>query len=93
MYMKQMDIVQLVEGNDYPTAGQLFFNVMEEVIPNGDVVVVDMAGVDALPSMFLNMSIGKYLEKYGSASLSGKLKFKNITASQVRRIKEYMSRF
>lgn len=93
MNMEQLDISKIVGANDYPTAGQMLYDMMEKIIAQGDVLVVDMSGVDTLPSMFLNMSIGQYLEKHGAKSLSGKLKFKNITASQVERIKTYMARF
>lgn len=90
--MCRINIKEILKDRDYPTAGEYVYSIMEECIPNSEVVTLNMDGVDTLPSMFLNTSIGQYIQKYGPDSLKGKLAFEKIMASQVTRIKEYMSR-
>jgi hypothetical protein len=51
-----------------------------------------MEGVEVLPSMFLNASIGRYVEEHGIASLKGMLSFEKILSSQLTRIKDYLNR-
>lgn len=80
-------------NRSYPEAGNLLFEMMEKYISAHEKLILDMSGVDSLPSMFLNNSIGLYLERHGDNSLKGKMIFENITASQVQRLKEYMLRF
>lgn len=91
--MKKIEIQTLIEDCDYPTAGRKLYDEMVRTIAQGDQLVVDMTGVDCLPSLFLNTSLGSFLERFGSDSIKGKLLFENITASQVGRIKDYVSRF
>lgn len=51
-----------------------------------------MVDVNALPSMFLNTSIGRFIEEHGFDKLKEKVSFSNIGASQAQRIKEYIQR-
>lgn len=78
---------------DSVVAGNILYDIMEESITNGDGLHIDMTNVDCLTSVFLNVSLGKYLEKHGKASITGKLSFSNISSSQVGRLRDYMSRF
>lgn len=52
-----------------------------------------MTGVESLPSIFLNMSLGRIIEDFGEEALKGKLSFKNITKAQAERVKDYLNRF
>ena len=90
--MCKVDIRSLLEGRNYPEAGDALFEMMKDSVEANGRVVLNMEGVDSLPSMFLNASIGRYLEDFGNDSLRGKLSFEKITAQQAARIKEYISR-
>ena len=90
--MCKIIIKDILKDNDYPQAGGYVFDVMEKCIPNGETVTLNMEGVEVLPSMFLNASIGRYVEKYGIASLKGRLSFEKILSSLLTRIKDYLNR-
>lgn len=85
-------IKDILKDNDYPKAGEYVYGIMEKCIPNGETVTLDMEDVDLLPSLFLNPSIGRFVEKYGLESLRGKLSFEKILSSQMTRIKDYLIR-
>ncbi len=52
-----------------------------------------MTGVAILPSMFLNMSIGKFIDNYGVDVLKAKISFHKISVSQANRIKDYVQKY
>lgn len=82
-----------MQNNTYPEAGYALFLLMEEHMEKGEKINLDLAGVDVLPSMLLNMSIGKYIETYGYKELQKRLSFSSITKSQAERIKDYVSKY
>lgn len=84
---------QLLASDDLITAGKKLFDIMDEYASKDEKVIVDMESVTSLPSMFLNVSLGCYMDKYGPDSLKGRLSFNNITKVQVERIKDYISRY
>ncbi|MBR1834789.1 MAG: STAS-like domain-containing protein [Bacteroidales bacterium] len=91
--MCKIDIKALLEGRNYPEAGDILFGLMSDSLKKGEKVILNMEGVDSLPTMFLNTSIGQYIKDHGKDSLQGNLAFEKITAQQVVRVKEYLSRF
>jgi len=46
----------------YPEAGEILFDMLAEKIKSENKIVLDLDGVVSLPSMFLNMSIGRFLK-------------------------------
>lgn len=82
-----------MQNNTYPEAGYALFNAMTACMDKGENINLDLSGVDVLPSMLLNMSIGKYIETYGYTELQKKLSFSSITKSQAERIREYISKY
>ena len=52
-----------------------------------------MTGVAILPSMFLNMYIGKFIDNYGVDVLKAKISFHKISVSQANRIKDYVQKY
>lgn len=52
-----------------------------------------MEGVSSLPSMFLNVSIGKFIDKFGFETLKKKISFAKITKLQAERLTDYISRY
>lgn len=92
--MKTIHLNKLISGKSFPEAGSLLFNEIESNIPtDNDKIILDLADVSALPSMFLNVSIGKFIEVHGLETLKNKIVFSNISTSQVERLKKYLSSF
>ena len=56
-------------------------------------IVLDMTGVSILPSMFLNMFIGKFIDNYGVDVLRSKVSFHKISVLQAQRIKDYVQKY
>lgn len=46
---------------------------------SSDKITIDMEGVSSLPSMFLNVSIGKFIDEFGFETLKKKISFTKIT--------------
>lgn len=91
--MCKIEILPLLAGNTYPEAGAKVFDLMRQCINNGHRIELDLAGIDALPSMFLNVSLGRAVELYGVDKIKSGLMFSNITTAQIERIKQYISHF
>ncbi len=85
-------IKDLLDGRTYPEAGCLLYDQIVDMISTDERVVLNMVDVNALPSMFLNTSIGRFIEEHGFDKLKEKVSFSNIGASQAQRIKEYIQR-
>ncbi len=90
--MCTINIFELLENQSYPQAGDALYARMLHELERENKVVLDMSGVDSLPSMFLNTSIGRYINEYGFDKLREKMSFSNIGASQAQRIKEYIQK-
>lgn len=52
-----------------------------------------MEGVTSLPSIFLNVSLGKIIDDYDIEILKKHISFSNITRSQAERLKDYLIRY
>lgn len=52
-----------------------------------------MEGVSSLPSMFLNVSIGKFIDEFGFETLKKKISFAKITKLQAELLTDYISRY
>ena len=83
----------LATKKNLPDAGKVLYDALNNAIKTNSKVVVDMTGVEALPSIFLNMSLGRIIEDFGEEALKGKLSFKTITKAQAERVKDYLNRF
>lgn len=79
-----------MNGKTFPESGTLLFNLIEEKLPNENKIIIDMTDVITLPSMFLNVSIGKFIEIYGVEKLKEKIAFAHISTSQMERLKIYI---
>lgn len=82
----------LMENRTYPEAGEALYDILVEKIDCEDKIVLDMQGVVALPSMFLNTSLGRFIETYGVDLLKQKISFAKISATQAARIQDYIRR-
>jgi hypothetical protein len=90
--MYTIDLQPILTNNSYPDAGLALYRRLIDKIENEDKIILNLKNVDILPSMFLNMSIGKIIEDFGVDKLK-KITFAEITKSQAERIKDYVTRF
>ncbi|WP_455628438.1 STAS-like domain-containing protein [Parabacteroides chinchillae] len=85
-------LYDVIEGKDFPDAGNSLFDLIKKNMNSCDKITIDMEGVSSLPSMFLNVSIGRYIDEFGVDSLKKKISFVKITKAQAERITEYISK-
>lgn len=84
-------LYDIMQNRSYPESGNVLYDQMVENISSSEKVVLDLDGVVALPTMFLNVSIGKFLDTYGVDELKQKVSFARVTASQAERLKNYIN--
>lgn len=83
----------VMQGRTYPDAGMELFRMLEGKLETENKIVLDMEGVLSLPSMFLNVSIGRVIEEYGMDVLKQKISFTHIRATEATRLQDYVRRF
>ena len=76
-----------------PDAGNLFYSRIVDGLENSDKVIVDMTDVTALPSVFLNVSIGRLIDEWGMEKLKRSMAFTMITKQQAVRLRDYMVKY
>ena len=57
-------------GRNFPDAGDYVYNLMLPGFDTDDACIWDMQEVSELPSMFLNMSLGRFIKDRGATSVS-----------------------
>lgn len=88
-----INLKSFLDGRNYPEAGEMFYSEIIKHISKTDRIVVNMSDVDLLPSMFLNVSIGKLIDEYGKQKVKDTISFTMITRSQAARLKDYFERY
>lgn len=91
--MITISVLPIMNGKDYPSAGESLYVVIMQNIQNQDKIVLDMSGVSMLPSMFLNTSLGRIISEQGVPYVKEKISFSNIKASDAQRLSDYVRRF
>ena len=81
-----------MEGKTFPQAGSELYDILVQKMDEPK-IVLDMTGVTILPSMFLNVSIGKFIDNYGLDTLRSKISFHKISVSQAQRIRDYVQKY
>lgn len=84
---------ELMQNRSYPDAGTQLYQIMSEKIDDVEKIDLNLANVSLVPSMFLNVSFGRFIRERGADFIKQKITFSNITANQAKRIKEYVERF
>ena len=85
-------IKDILNGRAFPEAGAFLYEMMVNNIDTTDKFIWDLSGVSELPSMFLNMCLGKFVKEKGADFVKGKISFTNITKAQALRIVDYVSK-
>lgn len=88
--MYTIHVTNYLKENTYPEAGTKVYDAIIERWESEPKIVLDLTDVNALPSLFLNTSIGKIIEEYGSEAMKKKIGFAHISATQIQRIREYV---
>lgn len=91
--MCTINIKDIIKDKSYPDAGRELYILIEKYAAEEERIIIDLRDVEALPSMFLNVSIGQYIEKNGVETLKKKISFANITKSQIERLKVYIAHY
>jgi hypothetical protein len=81
-----------MDGKTYPDSGVELYDLLEGKMTDNERVILDMTGVTSLPSMFLNVSIGRFVKQHGYQALKDKVSFANISQSQANRMVEYINK-
>ena len=74
-------------------AGEVFYRRLVDAISKDEKVVVDMTGVSYIPSVFLNVSVGRILDQFGTGSLKRHMSFAKITKQQAGRLTDYIAKY
>jgi len=85
-------ISQIMENRTYPESGKLLYDYISPLLSKNQSVTLDLNGVDSLPSMFLNASIGVAAREYGAETIKKNVVFFHVSRAQAERLKEYFSR-
>ncbi len=91
--MCTINIKDLVQNQSLPSAGEALFSIMIDKMNDQDSIILNMEGVHSLPSLFLNPSLGRFIEENGVDLLKHKIKFSHITKTQAERLNEYIQKF
>lgn len=88
--MCTISLREVLQNKNYPESGSMLYRLFEKYISDSK-IILDFNGVNSLPSLFLNVSIGKFIENYGVETLKQKISFVNITKQQAERIRNYVT--
>lgn len=91
--MCTIKLYDVMNGRDFPDAGKCLYDLIVNNINKYNKITIDLEGISSLPSMFLNVSIGRYMDEYGFDGLKNKISFIKITKSQAERIKGYIDSY
>lgn len=91
--MDRIYVKDLLTGGSYPEAGTKFYALAYPSMQQGQTIYVDMTDVTAIPTTFMNVSFGQMIKEYGKQQAKERLKFLNITKSQLERIKRYFDTY
>lgn len=89
--MTAIKLNDILKSKPYPDAGVDFCLILRDAIINGDVLQIDMTGVDSIPTMFMTTSFGAIMNEFGSGKLKKAMVFRNITKVQIERIVKYIN--
>ena len=82
----------LKSSNDLEHAGNVLYDNIKDAITRKEQVSINMNGVSSLPSILLNVSLGRIIKKKGKGTLKNYV-VSQITKLQAIRLKDYMMRY
>ncbi len=91
--MKTVLINNIISEKTLVQSGNLLFDEIYKCINTNEKLIIDMKGVSSLPSIFMNVSFGRFIDNYGLERLLSTIKIINITKTQAERISSYFKRY
>jgi len=91
--MCTINLKDIMSNQSLPDAGSKLLDIMMAKLNAGENIILDLGGIPSLPSIFLNTSIGKFIEENGVELLKQKVSFAQITKGQAERLQEYIRKF
>lgn len=91
--MKTVKINNIISENTLVQSGNLLFDEINKCMNANEKLVIDMNGVSSLPSIFMNVSFGQFIDNYGLEKLLSIVQIINITRTQAERISDYFKRY
>jgi len=92
--MNKISLKSIIDSNSLLTiSGDYFYQKLLEPIAKDEHVIVDMSEVSSLPSVFLNVSIGRIIDNYGLDRLKRNMSFTSITRQQAKRLSDYIAKY
>lgn len=89
--MQTIILHDLLESHNYVESGNIVFGVAMDVVSRDEIITIDMANVESVPTNFLNTSLGALMDIYGVDKIKKSFRFKNILKTQVDRIVKYFN--
>lgn len=89
--MAPIKLNNMLRSKPHPDAGVDFCLILREAIIKGDVLQIDMTGVDSISTMFMTTSFGAIMSEFGSGKLKKAMVFRNITKVQIEIIVKYVN--
>ena len=90
-----MDIIMndiLQNTNNLEHAGNVLYDNIKNAITRKEQVSMNMNGVSSLPSILLNVSLGRIIDEKGKGTLKNYV-VSQITKLQAIRLKDYIMRY
>ena len=91
MDINMNDILQ--NTNNLEHAGNVLYDDIKNAIARKEHISIDMNGVSSLPSILLNVSLGRIINEKGKETLKNNVVFRQLTKQQALRLKDYMMRY
>lgn len=88
-----VQLAELMKGKSYPDSGKELYSILSNAIKESIVVNINMDGVDAIPSMFMNTCFAPIIVQNGLDALKKSFKLFNVSQSQIERIKKYFDTY
>lgn len=88
-----MNAILQQNNNNLVDAGECLYKSIKNAVSHQDKLCIDMEGVTSLPSILLNVSLGRVIDEDGKDKLKQSVGFVKITKQQAIRLRDYMSRY
>ena len=85
-------LAQIMKDRTYPESGSVLYDSIAPLLTRDEKVALYLDGVIALPSMFLNASIGMAANEFGADVVKKNVVFYHVSKTQAERLKEYFAR-
>lgn len=90
--MKIIILKSIVSNTSTNEQGGVLFNVFAKAVKDNEPFILQVSNDQPLSTSFLNTSVGKFLELYGTDTFKEHIKFKGNRA-QFERISNYVDKY